>query len=87
MGKRGFMKNKNNESEGNQGSRRNETSFLSLDDWAVDREKLYQERLNDVNNVCIEYKVKNFTSNSSLIDFINLNTKSDKGEVLQDVTK
>jgi len=86
MGKRGFMKNKNSDSEGNQEIHRIQTSFLSLDDWAVDREKLYQERLNNVNDVCNEYKVKNFTSNSSLIDFINLNTKSDKDYLVERVS-
>ena len=87
MGQRGYMKNKKDDSEGDQEIRHHENSFLSLDDWAVDRKKLYQERLNKVNNVCKEYKVRNFTSNSSLIDFINLNTKSDKGEALQGVIK
>ena len=59
----------------------NETHFLSLNDWAVDREKLYEERLGLVKSVCEEYGVKNVTSNSSMTDYINLNTKEDKSKL------
>ena len=59
----------------------NETHFLSLNDWAVDREKLYEERLGLVKSVCEEYSVKNVTSNSSVTDYINLNTKEDKSKL------